>query len=238
MGLHEDVLMVAEASAASGESSWFIESTRTARFRQMLKNVCLAFYRTKAMLDEAVNKGHSDDMAGRANRIEVEQRLAHMLVVYAEDKKNPPFNHNDGAYEIGARTFRSLAVELEARIGEIVRFRDVLARNLLEQREEYEKKLGDLRTHIADIEFSCGNYRDKLAEAAEQIRVKDEALTNAARKQPWRRVCESIHEPYSGKCQHCQPPSPQDLAEMQHDQTDLGASDDRPLGPDHTLYRS
>lgn len=31
---------------------------------------------------------------------------------------------------------------------------------------------------------------------------------------PWLRACSGIHSPYSGKCEHCQPPSVEDLAEM------------------------
>lgn len=36
---------------------------------------------------------------------------------------------------------------------------------------------------------------------------------NASKGYPFR-LCHGIHSPYSGQCEHCQPPSPQDLAEM------------------------
>lgn len=207
MGLHEDICLVNEANAFAYDSSqwpWWRPTRKLAAYLRLVTN---AFYRVKESLEAANENNKSADQMGVANRIEIEQRLAHMLVVHAEDKKNPPYIHSDGAYDIGLKSLRILAVEVSERIDQIVRFRDVLARNLLEQREEHERRLGELRDQI--------KVKDEaLLAAAERIKGQAEALTNAARKQPWRRPCESIHEPYSGKCEHCQPPSEQDIAEM------------------------
>lgn len=219
MGLHEDIALVNEANAFAHDSKqwpWF-PSKKLAEYVRQLAN---AFYRLRDV------KIRDDDAEARSGQIEIEQRLAHILVRHCEDKKNPPYIHADGAYDIGLKSLRILAVEVSERIDQIVRFRDVLARNILEQREEYEKKLGDLRAYVAELEKNRGEIRDELNEAKEMIRVKDaallvaaerikgqsEALTDAARKKPWRRACESIHPPYSGKCEHCLPPDPGELA--------------------------
>lgn len=225
--LNDDVILVNEAFSEAHRPGWIIEATRTHRFRNLLKQVCEAYYRLNRQLASATKAASDLDHSNRSDEIEMRQRLAGILVRHCEDKDNPPYQHTDGAYATGLKSVRMLIVELGERVDEIVKFREVMARKMLEEREEHEKKLADLRDLIKLKD-------DALLAAAERIKGQSEALTAAAgRAVSYRRPCEYIHLPYSGQCEHCQPPSEQDL----FDQTDLGASDDRPLGPDHPAYR-
>lgn len=171
MGLLEDICLVNEANLAGHSPSWFIESAKAARLRRMLKDVCAAYYRLRS-----IEAGQQPD------KIEVEQRLAHILVQHCEDKANPPYTHSDGAYEIGLKSAKSLSAEVATRVEQIVRFRDVLARNLLEQRDEYERKLGGVRGDLLKMHSALSDKNDEILELTKLIRLKDEALLAAAER--------------------------------------------------------
>lgn len=217
MGTHEDMSLVYEAANFAHDPKqwpWFPSK----KLAELLKHVCAAYYRLR------FSGRQDEELTARSERIAIEQKLACILTKHCEDKSSPPYRMVDGAFDIGVKSAIRLAEEVEARIDEIVRFRAVMARKHLEDRDEYEQKLGHASSLIEEIEKSRREIRDELTEAKEAIRAKDaallaaaerisgqsEALTNAARKKPWRRACESIHEPYSGKCEHCMPPDHDD----------------------------
>lgn len=210
MGLHEDVLLVAEAYVAANEPSWIIESTKTKRLRKMLANVCGAFHRAKATIDSLMAKDNADS----ADRIGIKQILARVRSRHCDDKANPPYVCADGEYHTGAKSATDLAIEVEAMIDSIVRFRDVLCRKQLEEREDYERKLGELRLlicvkdegildatariqkHLDDLAAStgqpCGVCED---EKTRKCMTCGKPLCNKHNR-PWR--------PGSANCENCE----------------------------------
>lgn len=86
---------------------------------------------------------------------------------------------------------------------------------LTKSRDNLDRHLTEKVNQIADLEKLIRIKDEALLAAGERIKGQSEALTAAAGKaMPHRRPCELIHPPYSGKCEHCRPPSPQDLADM------------------------
>lgn len=220
MGLHEDKLAVNEAYAHAWECRnkilWLVSKRRLST---LLRQTCEAYFRLHEQNAEVAKAARSLDLGNRADVIEIEQRLARILVKHCEDKKNPPYVHADGACDIGLKTARMLTVEVGERIDQIVRFRDVLSRKLLEERDEYEKKLGELRDQI--------RIKDEaLLAAADRIKGQAEALSAAAMNKPC--AC-SVGQTKCSRCKKPVCPTHNPIGRIVNDATICKVCDDQIL---------